>query len=87
VPSPGSEARVARAKKSLSRLRALASTPWEEYSVNEDAQTIAERHLHILLVSILDLVGFIAVRRGLSAGPLTGRTWSIWFQPELYRRI
>ena len=64
--SPGIIARVTRARRSLNRLRRLASMPWREYSVDEDAQALAERHLHILLESILDLAAFIAARRGLA---------------------
>ncbi|BES82860.1 type VII toxin-antitoxin system HepT family RNase toxin [Pyrodictium abyssi] len=69
MPSPGLVARVTRARRSLERLRRLASMPWEEYSVDEDAQALAERHLHILLESILDLAAFIAARRGLAWSP------------------
>ncbi len=54
---------------SLERLRRIAETPWEKYSVDEDLQALAERHLHILLESILDLAAFIAARRGLPRGP------------------
>ena len=69
MPSPGLTARVTRARRSLERLRRLAGMPWEEYSVNEDAQALAERHLHILLEAILDTAAFIAARRGLSRSP------------------
>ena len=69
MPSPGVTARAAKARRSLERLRRLARMPWEEYSADEDAQAIAERHLHILLESILDLAAFIASRRGLARSP------------------
>ena len=69
MPLPGLVARVSRAVKSLKRLERLAEMPWEEYSVDEDAQALAERHLHIVLESILDLAGFIVARQGLSRGP------------------
>ena len=69
MPSPGLTARVARARRSIERLRRLASIAWEEYSADEDAQAPAERHLHILLESILDLAAFIAARLGLARGP------------------
>ena len=69
MPSPGLAARIARARRSLERLRRLAGLPWEEYSADEDAQALAERHLHVLLESILDLAAFIASRRGLAGTP------------------
>ena len=69
MPSPGLTARVVRARKSLERLRKIATMPWPEYSVDEDAQALTERHLHIVLESILDLAAFIAAKRGLSRGP------------------
>ncbi len=69
MPSPGLVARISRARKSIERLRRLAAIPWEDYSRDEDAQALAERHLHILLESILDLAAFIAARRGLARGP------------------
>ena len=40
------------------RLKRLARVPWEEYSVNEDAPALAERHLHILLEAILGIAAF-----------------------------
>ena len=43
--------------------------PWDRYSSDEDAQALAERHLHILLESILDIAAFIAARKGLARGP------------------
>ncbi len=69
MPSPGLVARVTRARRSLERLRRLALTPWEDYIASEDSQALAERHLHILLESILDLAAFIAARRGLARSP------------------
>ena len=69
MPSPGLVARVARARSSLETLRRIAETPWEQYSRDEDLQALAERYLHILLESILDLAAFIAARRGLARGP------------------
>ena len=69
MPSPGLTARLARARRSLERLRRLARTPREEYMADEDAQALAERHLHILLEAILDLAAFIASRRGLARSP------------------
>lgn len=69
MPSPGLVARVARARRSLERLRRLAVMPWDRYSSDEDAQALAERHLHILLESILDIAAFIAARKGLARGP------------------
>jgi len=42
---------------------------WEEYSSDEDAQTLAERHLHIILECILDIAAFIAARTGVARGP------------------
>jgi len=69
VPSPGLAARVSRARRSVERLRKIALMPWSEYVVDEDAQALAERHLHILLESILDVASFIAARRGLCRGP------------------
>ncbi len=69
MPSPGLVARVSRARRSLERLSRIASTRWEVYSVDEDLQALAERHLHVLLEAILDLAGFIAARKGLSPGP------------------
>lgn len=69
MPSPGLTARITRARRSIERLRRLARLAWEEYSRDEDAQALAERHLHILLERILDLAGFIAARRGLARGP------------------
>ena len=69
MPSPSLTARVVRARKSLERLRKIATMPWPEYSVDEDAQALTERHLHIVLESILDLAAFIAAKRGLSRGP------------------
>ena len=69
MPSPGLEARITRARRSLERLRRIAEIPWERYSVDEDLQTLAERHLHILLEAILDTAAFIAARKGLARGP------------------
>ena len=69
MPSPGLTARMVRARKSLERLRKIAAMPWPEYSVDEDGQVLAERHLHIVLKSILDLATLIAAKRGLSRGP------------------
>ena len=69
MPSPGLTARLARARRGLERLRRLASLPWDEYSLDEDAQALAERHLHVLLEAILDLAAFIASRRGLAGTP------------------
>ncbi|NOZ88373.1 MAG: DUF86 domain-containing protein [Crenarchaeota archaeon] len=69
MPTPGLEARLARARRSLSRLRRIAETPWERYAADEDLQALAERHLHIVLEAILDLAAFIAARRGAARGP------------------
>ena len=69
MPSPGLIGRVTRARRSLERLKRLAEMPWEKYSVGEDAQALAERHLHILLEAILDTAAFIAARQGISRSP------------------
>ncbi len=69
MPTPGLEARLARARRSLERLKRIAETPWEQYAVDEDLQALAERHLHIVLEAILDLAAFIAARRGAARGP------------------
>ena len=69
MPSPGLVARVTRARRSLERLRRLAQIPWERYSTDEDAQALAERHLHILLEAILDIAAFVAARLGASRSP------------------
>ncbi|ABN70634.1 protein of unknown function DUF86 [Staphylothermus marinus F1] len=53
----------------MEKLRNIVETPWDEYRVNEDLQALAERHLHIVLESILDLAAFIAARKGVSRGP------------------
>jgi len=60
VPSPGLTARITRARRSLERLKRLASMPRSEYEASEDTQALAERHLQILLEAILDLDAFIA---------------------------
>ncbi len=69
MPSPGLVARASRARRSLEKLRWIASIPWERYSSDEDLQALAERYLHILLESILGTAAFIAARKGLSRGP------------------
>ncbi len=69
MPSPGLVARITRARRSLERLRRLAEMSWEEYSSDEDAQVLTERHLHIVLEAILDLAAFIVARLGLAVGP------------------
>ncbi len=69
MPSPGLVARITRARRSLERLRRLAEMSWEEYSVDEDAQALAERHLHVLLEAILGTAAFVAARRGASRSP------------------
>jgi len=69
VPSPGLTSRLARARRSLERLYRLSRLSWEEYSRDEDAQALAERHLQVLLEAILDIAGFIAARRGLTGEP------------------
>jgi len=60
MPSPGLVNRIAKAQKSIKKLRKIAEIPYEKYIIDEDLQAIAERHLHILLESILDLSSFIA---------------------------
>lgn len=69
MPSPGLVARISRARRSLEKLRKLAELSWDEYSSDEDAQALAERHLHILLEAILDIGAFIVSRRGLAGSP------------------
>ena len=69
MPSPGIVARVARARRSLEKLRWIASRPYEEYMSDEDLRVLAERYLHILLEAILDLAAFMAARRGIARGP------------------
>ena len=69
MPSPGLVTRASRARRSLEKLRWIASIPWERYSSDEDLQALAERYLHILLESILDTAAFIAARKGLSREP------------------
>ena len=69
MPSPGLTARLERARRSFERLKRIAGMPREEYLRDEDAQALAERHLHILLETILDTAAFIAARRGISRGP------------------
>jgi len=60
VPSLGLMNRIAKAQKSIKKLRKIASLPYEEYIIDEDLQALTERYLHILLESILDLSSFIA---------------------------
>lgn len=65
----GLVARVTRARRSIERLKRIAERPWEEYSMDEDLQVLAERHLQILLEAILDTASYIAARLGIAGGP------------------
>ncbi len=44
MSSPGIVARVTRARRSLEKLRWIASRPYEEYMSDEDIRVLAERY-------------------------------------------
>ena len=67
LPSPGLQARVARARYALERLRRIATVPYKQYSRDRDLMDIAERNMQVLLEAILDTAGFIVARRGLGS--------------------
>lgn len=59
--------RLRRLERALARLRRLAATPIDAYLADEDAQTLAERHLQIATQCLLDLGNHIIAEEALGS--------------------
>ncbi|MEK6607098.1 MAG: DUF86 domain-containing protein [Myxococcota bacterium] len=59
--------RLKRTEHALARLRRLATMPLDAYLADEDARTLAERHLQIAAQCLLDLGNHIVAEEGLGS--------------------